>query len=762
VDLLATMHLNLVLQRDPAVETAFKQLLLQQQDKASPLYHRWLTPQQIGELYGLTQADAAAIASWATTQGLTVEDIAPSRMIVRVTGTVEAIGNAFGTTFNYYGRPGHEHLALNSEPSLPAAFAGVARYIDGLVDLPPEPTGFGVVGQLPQRFGMDPASLHPFDTTGSGAHIITPKDFGTIYDIASVYASGNTGATIGSTPQHIAVIDRSDVASTDISEWAANVGITGYHLNTVQATTVDPGQTANGDQAEATADVNRTLGTAPGAITDLVVAGSSNGGIFTAASYNVDTLVDPVMTISFGGCEATRTAANVAPWDTLFQTGAAEGITSFVSAGDAAAAGCAADFAAAPATTPVLSVNYLCASTYVTCVGGTEFNDTANASQYWATANSSGLSSALSYIPEGAWNEPTHVANGVTSYYIQGGSGGASVFISKPGWQTSSTPTDGARDEPDIAFTAALHDGYYSCLAYAGANCAGGYYETTAGTSNAAPAMAGITALLNTKAGSSQGNINPMLYELALTSPSVFHDVTVATSGVTNCSALVASMCNNSTPSPTGLTGGLAGYVVAAGYDQATGLGSLDVAKFLAAITGGFNFALGSSALSFVSGATTGNTNALELFSFNKFAGTVSFSCSVSASSAVYQPACAVNPSSVVLAANGTGSATVTISSTTATADLSPSAQPATFYLAGFGCSAVLVLLMPSRRRSWPAVGLFLASITAFSALSGCGSKSGSGSGSSTLKSSAGSYTVTVNATSGAQTASNTFTVVIN
>ena len=95
--------------------------------------------------------------------------------------------------------------------------------------------------------------------------------------------------------------------------------------------------------------------------------------------------------------------------------------------------------------------------------------------------------------------------------------------------------------------------------------------------------MAGVAALLNTSLRSKQGNINSLLYQLAASNPAVFHDVTVTSSGVSGCVATTPSMCNNSAPSTTGLTGGTAGYVVTAGYDEATGLGSLDVANLLAA-----------------------------------------------------------------------------------------------------------------------------------------------------------------------------------
>jgi hypothetical protein len=94
--------------------------------------------------------------------------------------------------------------------------------------------------------------------------------------------------------------------------------------------------------------------------------------------------------------------------------------------------------------------------------------------------------------------------------------------------------------------------------------------------------MAGIAALLNQKTGGAQGNLNPRLYALAATGGNVFHDVNVATSGVVGCDVNTPSMCNNSTPGPSGLSGGLAGFLVGPGYDLATGLGSIDVANLLA------------------------------------------------------------------------------------------------------------------------------------------------------------------------------------
>src|SRR5207253_1869529 len=100
---------------------------------------------------------------------------------------------------------------------------------------------------------------------------------------------------------------------------------------------------------------------------------------------------------------------------------------------------------------------------------------------------------------------------------------------------------------------------------------ADGTLDVAGGTSAAAPTFAGIVAILNQAANSRQGNINPALYRLAGIAPAVFHDITSGGNqvscrlGTTNC-----------------LNGGTMGYAATAGYDQATGLGSIDTASLIA------------------------------------------------------------------------------------------------------------------------------------------------------------------------------------
>jgi subtilase family serine protease len=564
VDPTTQLRLAILLRRSSEAQQAFARLLVDQQTPGSPLYHHWISPTETGTLFGPAQSDVQKIVSWLQSVGFTVRSTAPSRMNIEVSGSVETAAQAFQTSFSLY-RPGSTALrAPNREPLLPAALLPVVQFVFGLAEHHPAPSG-----------GLEGPSAHPSFTSVVGGHSVTPADFATIYDLTTVLTT-NTGATVDGKPQHVAVLATSDADPVDIQQFAASVGSSSYNFTPIYADGEDPGYTET--QGEATGDLELVLGTAPGVSADLVVGDGPNAldALYGAASYAVNTLQDPVITASFGACEGDLEAGTVDTISSLWSTAAANGVSVFVAAGDSGAAGCDAHNAQAPATQS-LSTNGLCTSQYDTCVGGTEFNDTANPGVYWSSTSAPGtMGSALSYIPEGSWNDPE--TNGIPKYIVFSGGGGASQFISKPSWQTGpGVPVDGSRDTPDVSFTASLmHDPYWVCFGGCGA---GG------GTSASTPSMAAIAALLNTAAGTRQGNLNPLIYRLA-NSPaasSIFHDATIASSGVANCTVGVPSMCNNSTPGPNSLTGGLAGYVLTAGYDQATGWGSLDAGNFIRA-----------------------------------------------------------------------------------------------------------------------------------------------------------------------------------
>jgi subtilase family serine protease len=583
---------GLVLARSPQQQQAFDQFLREQLDPSSPNYHHWLTSVEIGERFGASQHDLDAITSWLQSQNLHLDSIANSRVRIRFSGPASAIGNAFGAEMRYYLVDGEQRFAIADEPKIPVALAGIIKSVTGLysIDIRPLHGSGSAQVTLDNNERESQGIGSPDMTSSNGKHFVTPSDFATIYDLKTLSVNG--------AGQTIAIIGRSRVFAQDITNFQKLTGLAQQPpTEIVPPLGTDPGPAETSpplsgkpseDQLEATLDVGRAGSIAPGATIDLVISASSGGGIGTATEYVVDTPPVPaphIMNISFGACESSAGSSGVAFWDSLFSQASVEGISVFVSSGDAGAAGCDAYFTTPPAS-QILSINYICASSHATCVGGTEFADFGSPSQYWSATNNSNLESALSYIPEGGWNEPMN-SSGQPETGSSGG--GVSAFIPTPSWQTGIgvLSANQGRYTPDIAFSASGHDGYFACFAAAGSSCVvqnGSYsFEFFSGTSASAPDMAGITALLNQKIGAPQGELNSNLYRLAaVPSNNVFHDITVASSAVSGCIVTTPSMCNNSTPSSTSQSGGLSGFLIGTGYDEVTGLGSIDVANLLA------------------------------------------------------------------------------------------------------------------------------------------------------------------------------------
>ncbi len=600
--------LSIVLNRTAEREQALQQNLIDVQDPTSTHYHQWLSPTEFGKQYGNSDHDIDAVKNWLSGNGLHVDGVANNRSQIFFSGTVGVVARAFATPLHIYQRDSALRMSNTLDPQIPNSLLPVVKSIRGLSARQHRSNANAVR----RSASVAATGLRPLDTYcpngGTCQYTVFPTDFAKIYDLDAANVSGLTGSG-----QTIAIIGRARVYDTDLTSYQSIAGLSFASPTViVPPTGVDPGSPATTcttsnpdtcdsppdavqDQIEATLDVERAASIAPGATILLVVSGdlkSSNGtllddGSDLATDYAIDT--DPVpakiISISFGSCEAEVGKNGTTQEASIFDQAAIEGISVFVSSGDAGVAGCAGGPNSKPSGSDVVSINDLCSSGSVTCVGGTEFADSSNTTAYWAASDSANFLSALGYIPEGAWNDPLD-SSGKPQYAATGG--GVSEYIATPSWQTGpGVPGTQGRYIPDVSFAASSREPYFSCIAAAGGSCVvNSMSEFTfiggGGTSASTPSMAAITALLDQQQGGAQGNLNPRLYALAQNAgDGVFHDVTVASSGVSGCTVSVPSLCNNSTPGSTGLSGGLAGYLVGNGYDEVTGLGSIDVGKLI-------------------------------------------------------------------------------------------------------------------------------------------------------------------------------------
>jgi len=592
----------------PAQQAALDQLLADQQNPASPRYHQWLTPLQYAAQYGLSSNDIAKVTAWLASQGFTVTGVANGGSFITFDGTIAQAQIAFATSIHSLSVNGESHIANITEPSVPSAFAGVVGAITGLHNFRARPR-------------LRSSIVKPnFTSSLSGNHFLAPGDLYTIYDMNALLASSAigsagtgsyTGAGIGTgtnchsvpsgtTCGDIAVMGQVDIISSDVASFRSDAGLS-TNLPTTVHEGADPGAASScspetssncpspnqDDLDESSIDLEWSGAMAPGA-SILFVNGKD---IFNySITQAIDQNLAPIITISYGQCEAGWGSSFLNSFNTLFKQANAQGQTILAAAGDEGATDC--EGGSESAATEGLAVDFPASSPYVTAMGGTMYSGDAeatgsgttwNSTQYWkGTSGSDVVSSALSYIPEAAWSDLSYGAFG-------GGGGGASAFFPKPAWQveagasgmTTSVAPDGARDVPDISLDASdVHDPFLFCV---NGSCGNGFriasgvdkndLTPAGGTSFDSQIFGGMLALVEQKVGSKLGNINPTLYALGnktayynSTSTSVFHDVTVGS----NAMPCVAG----SVECPSDLS---LGYSAGTGYDLATGWGSVDL-----------------------------------------------------------------------------------------------------------------------------------------------------------------------------------------
>jgi subtilase family serine protease len=556
----------LVLQRSAEQEATLRKLLDEQQIKSSPSYHHWLTPEQFGQQFGPADADIQAVTSWLASEGFQVSQVAAGRTVIEFSGTAGQIRQAFHTEIHRFVVDGEAHWANASDPQIPAAVRPVVAGFASLNNFPKRPRvhRLGTFSRSKATGEVRPLFTYPHN--GEYLRAVGPADFATIYSVTPLWSAGIDG-----TGQIIAVSEQSDINSQDVADFRNLFGLptTGNYLQVIH-NGPDPGVLAgSGDEAEADLDVQWAGAVAKGATIDLVVSGTANGtaGVDLSAQYIIDNNLAPVMSETYGDCEAFNGAGGNAFYYNLWEQGAAQGITILIAAGDSGSAGCD-DPSNEAAAKYGLAVNGNASTPFNVAVGGTDFND-SNWQQYWNySANSFVNPSAKSYIPEMTWNDScasTGLAGSCTSSRITSdqsanpgvdllaGGGGPSncaygaitqagvpecpagpagtAGIPKPAWQTGNgVPNDQVRDVPDVSLFAA--DGFLSgsfyvyCEMDANASTGGNAsscdlnvpyqnFQGGGGTSFSAPAFAGIMAMVNQRTGQRQGNANTVLYQLA-------------------------------------------------------------------------------------------------------------------------------------------------------------------------------------------------------------------------------------------------------
>ena len=575
-------HMQLQLQRSPEQEQAVQKFIDALHNSDSPEYHKWLTAEEFGDRFGISEQDLNTLTNWLMSHGFRINVVYPSGMVIDFSGTAEQVRQTFGTEIRHFEVRGEKHVSNVKDPQIPAALAPVVAGVVSMHDFRPH-----VMHKM--------RGVQPKFTSGGlfgSNYAVVPGDLATIYNLNPLFSAGYSGQG-----QTIVLIEDTDVFSAaDWSTFRTNFGLSSYTSGSFQTVHPAPSTGPNNcagpgviapNDAEAILDAEWASAAAPSAA--IVMASCADttttfGGLIAVQNLINASNPPAIMSISYGECETVNGAAANAAYNSAYQQAVAEGVSVFVAAGDSGASGC--DNSAASATHGI-GANAFASTPYNVAVGGTDFSDTYSGTNdvYWNPANTSTFASAQSYIPEIPWNNscagallsnylgfeltygsaslcndsfygplfqttvagggsPSACATGAPS--VPGVVSGSCQGWPKPPWQSVlGNPNDGVRDTPDVSLFAAdgLWSHFYvfcwSDTANGGAACTGdpSGWSGAGGTSFSAPILAGIQALVNQKMGAPQGNPNPVYYDLAAAE--------YGSGGATSCNSSLGNAVSN-------------------------------------------------------------------------------------------------------------------------------------------------------------------------------------------------------------------------
>ena len=562
-------------------------------DPRSSSYGKYLTPQQFRQQFAPSEQQVAAVRSWLSGQGFTIDYTPLNNHYVVAEGTVAQAAAAFGTTFGMYAVSGLVLRSPTSEISLPRSLAGVVSGVLGLdqsaalvhTDIAREPAA----PPAPAFVSAHPCSTYWNELSTSNLSVPITNAPGAQGEpgynlpiplapcgylpsqIRSAYV-GNTA--LDGSGQTVAIIDAyaSPTIQQDLDRWSAIRNIPSTRVIQVVA----PGtfrhpekgnfQDPQGWYGEETLDVEAVHGMAPGATIVYVGAPNNFQDLDAALNHVVDRHLASIVTNSYGFRTELLPAGYILPYEETILQGVAEGIGIYFSSGDDNDESLVVGYR---------TVDWPASSPFVTAVGGTSLGVGQNGSRVVETGWGTYTASLRS---DGTWTTPT---------WLYGAGGGVSRIFAEPSYQVGVVPSSvfaaqgrTGRAVPDIGAFGDPNTGYLVGQTQTFPDGSVKYSEyRLGGTSLSSPIMAGIMALADQKAGHAHGFANPLFYASA----GAFYDVLAVHAAVVRANYVNSIDASAGTVYRLRTFNNGLSLQTTPGYDDVTGMGTPG-ANFLALI----------------------------------------------------------------------------------------------------------------------------------------------------------------------------------
>ena len=522
----------------------------------SPQRGGFLSPAQFDRLYAPSPAAYAAVASYLTSQGLTVTGTVSNRLFVSAAGTAAQVATAFGVVLGQYTVNGRTVVANANNPSLPAALAADVMAIGGLDGAAIAQPQIHVLGRRSPPLVSPGAQGTP--TAAQLCQSLAPDNGATVAGATYVpcpFAPAGLAAAIGLVPspsggtaQRIALVEAygSPTLQQDLGTFDTAFNLPRADVQQIGPSTFTPSNAqAVGWNIETSLDAEWAHALAPQAHLLVYVAPGASALLPTLARV-VATRPARLVSLSWGFYESQLPPTELQAADILFEAAAVEGI------GVAAAAGDCGN--GSPCTGGPPTVDFPASSPFVTAVGGVSLLPGGTVTPWGTTL-----------CAQAAVTPPPVPACPVVAF-AGGGGGGYSAVFPSPLWQRSAS---GMRGVPDVSLDADPFTGLWVTVD-------GGFLDV-GGTSAAAPVFTGLMALANQAAGKPLGLAAPYLYTAA---SGAIRDVGTQTAGPL---LYYSHASGNLYQVGFGYDYGLAGGT---GWNTATGLGLPDGSKLVQALAG--------------------------------------------------------------------------------------------------------------------------------------------------------------------------------
>ena len=523
--------LSLAVKNSAAMEAHAASLV----DPSSPNYRKFLTPAQVGALYGQDATTVAQVVNFLKAQGLTVTKVYANNLLISAKGTNAQLAAVFGSTIHVYQSLGRTWEAPAGATALPANLAGIVTAVHGLNGRPlfrSNITRQPASGVATGESKLVPSRV-PNATAASLPGEYTVLDLAAKYNVSPLYSAGVTGA--GKT---IGIATLAGYRQSDAYAYWNALGLN-VAPNRITDVPVDggplPADGPGSDGAgETTLDIQQSGGVAPGANIRVYLAPNEGNGFLDMFATAVDENIVDTLSVSWGAAEIFNSGAELAAYHAVFVQAALQGIPVIAASGDSGAFDINRNFPY-PGCTTLLSTDHPASDTAVLAAGGTTLPHT-QVHRYGTitipTERAWAWDYLRSYISQ-YYGQTMYY----TDYFAVGGGGGVSVDFGRPAYQnglagvaTSAAaqslyckasllgdPGSGyeylidlpagvaGRNLPDVSLNADPYSGY---LVY----FEGQWGAGSGGTSFVAPQLNGIFTLIAAGRNSRLGLLHPQLY----------------------------------------------------------------------------------------------------------------------------------------------------------------------------------------------------------------------------------------------------------